>query len=278
MFRAEICVFLLPVALMLCVFPASADIGGWPFSSGTAVCSKWTADWPMTTTTYATGVNTSTCTAGNVTAATKTDVRRVVNMFRYFAGIDAVSFYDSTKDQSTQDCVLMCARNGSIRHTDWSAADSCYSAAGSTGCYSSNLASGVSVPNQVVALWMQDNGVPSLGHRRWILSPTLNGISFGMVNSYSSLYVVGTQANNLTRGYWTWPPSGYVPLQAVLAYGTPTQWSYATAADIFAITTCTVTYNAASILTGSCSFDNGNYGPYNVVRSSKSRVAFLRSL
>jgi hypothetical protein len=254
------------LALLSSIQPAQADIGGWPFYSGSFVCAKWNAEWPLTTSTYATGVDTASCTEGAVTQQTKTDVLRVVNLFRFLAGIDAVQTMDSTKDVNTQECALMCARANTIKHTGWVSTDACYTAAGSSGCGTSNLAQGLAAPNAIIALYIQENGVPSLGHRRWVFSPTLNGISFGLVGVFSSLHVFGTQPNNLTRAYWSWPPQGYVPLQAVLAQGTPNTWNWASPATIAAITTCTVTYGGASVLSGACYAENSGYGYYQAVR------------
>jgi hypothetical protein len=260
---------LVAIVVVLCIGGgAKGAIAGWPFSStnATGMCTKWTSEYYSTGSTYFSGVDTAACLAGVTVQSARTDVMRVVNLHRYLIGLDPVLNYDSSWDNRTQECSLMCFRKGGLQHTGWTTADACYTAAGSDGCGSSNLAYGYSQPHATIAQWINDAGVSSLGHRRWVLSPSLGNINYGIVNTFSSLYVFGTQTNTNTRGYWTWPSEGHFPLQALRAVGSTPWWNYATSSNLAAIVSCDITYSGVTILNGACFTDTVGYGPYKSIQ------------
>jgi len=167
----------------------------------------------------------------------------------------------------------MCAANNVLQHTDWANTATCYTAAGATGCGSSNLAEGVSSPSGVVSLWVSDSsniaeGPNTCGHRRWILAPDLGDISFGLVGDWASLYVFGTQKGRTPHSY-SWPPQGTTPLAAVNTWGAM-PWSYADVtltASSLTILSCSVTSvgSSTNLLSGDCYYNGPGYGPWGSI-------------
>ena len=71
-----------------------------------------------------------------------------------------------------------------------------------------------------VDLYVGDRGVSSLGHRRWVMNPTMAETTFGLKRSSSCMYAFSRSAPNNVE-FWSWPPPGYVPTQAALG-----EWSF----------------------------------------------------
>lgn len=136
---------------------------------------------------YTQAPNVATCQPGSLSEATKAEALDLVNEFRQLSGLEPVP-YLGEGDVQTQAAALMMAANASLNHTppnSWF----CWTQAGYDGAYSGNLFIwGSSVPADplppIEALlgFLIDDGVPSLGHRRWVLDPFLPGISFGSVH------------------------------------------------------------------------------------------------
>ncbi|MBI4409782.1 MAG: CAP domain-containing protein [Gemmatimonadetes bacterium] len=88
-------------------------------------------------------------------------------------------------DEQTAAAALIMAANGRLSHHPTVGAWKCWSAAGAEGAGSSNLHLGRGSALEgrpstgAVDSWVRDHGVPSVGHRRWILDPFLGAVSFG---------------------------------------------------------------------------------------------------
>ncbi|HLM71102.1 MAG TPA: CAP domain-containing protein, partial [Polyangiaceae bacterium] len=151
------------------------------------------------------------CNPGDVSADGRANALKLVNLYRFLAGLPAVT-NDPTRDQKAQACALMMDANNQLNHfppQNWA----CYSADGSQAAGSSNIASTAGV--QAVDLYMADFGNDTtIGHRRWILSGSLGGIGLGTTNSYSCMWVIGGngQQNPL---FTAWPSPGKFPIQAM---------------------------------------------------------------
>lgn len=68
-----------------------------------------------------------------------------------------------------------------------------------------------------VDMWMNDSdatNIDRLGHRRWLLNPTMGATGFGTANNgqkyYSSLYAFDKSAKADDFDFISWPPSGYM--------------------------------------------------------------------
>jgi len=180
-------------------------------TSATDLCARWSTDTADMSETGFTG-NVSTCTMGDMSATSRANALRVLNLYRWIAALPAVT----TSDQHNQDdqaCALMMAANNTLNHTPpstWT----CYTANGATAAGSSNIAgSGATL---AMAMYMVDPGnETTLGHRRWCLSNTLGPIGIGSTgsNSYSCMWTLnGT--GKAGKQWMAWPPPGFFPIQA----------------------------------------------------------------
>jgi uncharacterized protein YkwD len=127
--------------------------------------------------------NVAGCFEGRLKAAEKTKVLDYVNAIRRLHGLEAVT-YSASDDINTAKAALIIVANATLTHTP-TPSMTCYTAEGLTGSGTSNLAmrSG-QTPSSAVYIdqFLIDNGVVSLGHRRWIIDPFLSAISFGRVD------------------------------------------------------------------------------------------------
>ena len=73
-----------------------------------------------------------------------------------------------------------------------------------------------------VDLFVGDNGIFDLGHRRWVLNPSADVSAFGHKNGFTCMYSFA-QGAFADPDFVSWPPPGPVPADA--AYG---RWSFAT--------------------------------------------------
>jgi len=115
-----------------------------------------------------------------------------VNNVRALHSLKAVE-YRAQGDIQTQYAALMMAVNSALSHQppeDWL----CWSQDGFDGANTSNLhmswntaASQPDDPAASVVGFLIDNGVESLGHRRWVLDPFLKYISFGSVHGQQTI-------------------------------------------------------------------------------------------
>jgi hypothetical protein len=147
------------------------------------------------------------------------DTLRRINMFRWMIGLGPV--VDRPEDhQRQQQCARMMDANGMLSHSPPTGWD-CYTAEGAAGAGSSNLALGFGSSARTIDLYVDDGGVDSLGHRRWIFNPPLGSVGIGHVGSGGCLGVFNG-GGSTTRTWTAWPPPGPVPLDAI---GTA-RWSF----------------------------------------------------
>jgi hypothetical protein len=154
------------------------------------------------------------------------------------------------------------AANQALNHTpptNWK----CYTQSGYDGASSSNLALGAYGP-EAIDLYMNDGGVGSLGHRRWVLYPQTQEMGTGDIpggswqNESNALkawdsHVWDTRPATLDA-FVAWPPPGFVPYPVVYPL-----WSFAVAGADFSSATVTVTSNGSAIPTTVSHPENG-YG------------------
>ncbi|MDZ7720226.1 MAG: CAP domain-containing protein [Balneolaceae bacterium] len=125
------------------------------------------------------------CEEGAITELTKKRGLMYLNFIRSLLGVPPVG-YDFGSDDMVQKASLMMAANSDLSHSppeDWH----CYSESGADGAETSNLAIDLrnneinATPEQFMILWADDNRVPSLGHRRWLIDPFLSQVAVGLV-------------------------------------------------------------------------------------------------
>ncbi len=160
------------------------------------------------------------CDPGTLSRAAVDDTLRRADLFRWLAGLYPVTD-DATWDANDQLCAVMEAENGTLNHTPpmtWK----CWSQAAYDASSSSNLAFGTGTAADAIDLFMDDQGTPSLGHRRWVDNPPLDGVGVGFAMAFTCFHVFG-MSNMVPPSQWQAVPNpGPVPL-AVANYAT---WSF----------------------------------------------------
>lgn len=152
------------------------------------------------------------CAPGTLTAEAIDDTLRRVNLFRWMVGLDPVGG-DPAQHPDDQACAVLMSVNGMLDHTpptSWT----CWSSAASQGAGSSNLALGVGSPGDAIDLYMDDSGVASLGHRRWVLNGPLGRVGIGFAGNAQCLGVFDMSGAS-DRDWTAWPNPGPVPLAAI---------------------------------------------------------------
>ncbi len=169
-------------------------------------CALWQATREASRESRWTG-SANSCEAGDLEGEGRQNALLRVNLYRELAGLEPVELSDD-KNAAAQACSLLMEANGDIEHEvppTWT----CYSELGAEAALLSNLATTPAV--EAVDLYMVDTGVPTLGHRRWLLSNSLGPIGVGSASSFSCLHVIGGSGRGTAR-YTAWPPAGEVPL------------------------------------------------------------------
>jgi uncharacterized protein YkwD len=173
-----------------------------------SVCTRWKNDRAdMSDGTWS--GSTSGCNAGDISATGRQNALKIVNLYRFIAGLPEVTD-NAGWDAAQQECALMMQANGALSHTpptNWN----CYTAAGAGAAGQSNIATTPGV--SAIDLYMADPGNPTtIGHRRWILSNSLGPIATGSTSGYSCLRVIGG-SGNAGKPWMGFPPAGQVPFQ-----------------------------------------------------------------
>jgi uncharacterized protein YkwD len=175
-----------------------------------SICARWNADRAdIAEGTWSGSID--GCSAGDISASGRANALRLVNLYRFMAGLPPVTT-DPEKDAKAQACALMMDANDQLSH-DPPESWRCYSAPGAEAAGSSNISSGRGVGS--VDLYMVDPGNPTtMGHRRWILSNGLGPIGLGSTSGSSCMWVFGGRGGG-DRTWTAWPPPGDLPVQAV---------------------------------------------------------------
>ncbi len=176
--------------------------------SNAAVCERWRADRSDRSEGVWTG-SVSACDPGDYLEPGPSNTLRHVNLYRWMAGLPAVTL-DDARSAEAQHCALMMDANDQLLHeppTSWT----CYAGDGAQGARLSNLATTPGIAG--VDLFMLDTGIRNLGHRRWILANSVDTIGIGSTNGYSCLHLIGGDAN-VDRRWVAWPPPGEFPIEA----------------------------------------------------------------
>lgn len=130
------------------------------------------------------------CNAGMLADSVRERVLQLVNRIRGIHGLSPVT-YNREFEPEVMETSLMMAANGQLSH-DPPSSWKCYTDKGANGAKHSNLHGGMMsrylqflTPEQIVTGWLTDVRNASgdnVGHRRWLLDPFLQNISFGLVS------------------------------------------------------------------------------------------------
>ena len=176
------------------------------------------------------------CVAGTTSQRFRDSVFQRVNWYRQMAGLSTVR-ENQGSSAGAQHTALMMLAEGRLSHephSNWA----CYTSTG-RGYAGANLvldAAGAAA----IDSFMQDQGEQNteVGHRRWILHPQTREMGTGNARNEhqesSALWPRDANTHSTRpqvreqRGFVAWPPSGYVPPQAVWG-----RWSFSLAGADF---------------------------------------------
>ncbi|MCB9508024.1 MAG: CAP domain-containing protein [Myxococcales bacterium] len=187
------------------------------------LCARWTADYPERARTIYTPGPTR-CDPGTIDPTAHEDAMRRLNLFRWLVGLEPAS-ENAANARLAQYASVMFAVNDQLSHfppTSWD----CYTAEGAEAAGSSNIAWGYSTAASTVDGYVGDEGVPSLGHRRWCLFPDLDDVGFGHYDDGGAMWSFGSTSRPRVD-FVGYPPPGPVPTSAIMG-----EWSFSTDASL----------------------------------------------
>lgn len=188
--------------------------------SANDVCAMWAAGHIVTDANPWQGGSIQTCTPGTLSRGGIDDTLRRADLFRWLIGLYPI-VDDAGWNSKDQECAVMEAANGQLNHmppNTWT----CWTQNAYDASSSSNIAEGVGNGADSIDLYMDDGGVPSLGHRRWVSFPPLDGVGIGYASAFSCFHVFG-QGNMSVASTWQAVPNpGPTPSQVAMF----TTWSF----------------------------------------------------
>lgn len=165
-----------------------------------------------------------TCDPGELSEVAVEDTLRRINMYRRLSGLPPVTEDVAQRDQD-QACAVLMNVKGALSHTPPTTWD-CWSQKGYDGANSSNLALGYLTPGNAIDGLMADTGVPSQGHRRWLLGYFLGKVGIGFAGRATCIGVFD-DSSSTDRAWTAYPPAGPAPADMVKADGNgPVAWSF----------------------------------------------------
>ncbi|MGE0326131.1 MAG: hypothetical protein AB7S68_27635 [Polyangiaceae bacterium] len=218
----------------------------------------------------------SQCDPGTTSRVGLNDTVRRLNAFRWLIGLGP-SADSASADETGRWCAVLASWNppGTVPdpHNPPSSA-TCYTAAGATGTGSSNLAWGPRHPANAIDQFVQDNGVGSLGHRRWIFNPPLGpvGIGYyaggGQYGDAQCLGVFASTGGGPSPDWVSWPPPGFAPV-SVFAW----TWSFHHKNSLSSATVSVTRNSDGMNMPVSVTALTGGYGSLKAIAISKSWTA-----
>ncbi len=179
----------------------------------TEVCTRWNDAHVDLSEGEWTG-SVESCTVGDMSATTRETALRLLNLYRWMAGLPEVAMSEEY-NQMDQACALMMQANDELDHSPPNTWD-CYSEVGAQAAQNSCLDAEGSVAS-ISAYFVDPGNETTLGHRRWMLSSYLGPVGFGSTGDYSCLHT--GMSGTADRDWTAWPPPGQFPIQA-----TTDQW------------------------------------------------------
>lgn len=182
------------------------------------VCARWTGDYGERASRIH-SAGSARCDPGTIDADAHDDAMRRLNLYRWLVGLAPAST-DWGNQELAQYAAVMFDAQGNISHEpppSWS----CWSAEGAEAAGNSNIALGYRSPASTVDGYVGDEGVPSLGHRRWCLSPDLDDVGFGHYGRGGAMWAFGSTRRARVLDFVAYPPPGPVPASIA-----PGEWSF----------------------------------------------------
>ena len=151
---------------------------------------------------------------GSLSQESKDMSLNTLNLCRYIAGIPDDVTIDSSYEELAQAGSLVNAANDELSHypdKPESMSQDLYDL-GSTGTSRSNLfwsSADSGGPESIIAGYMDDSdagNIKVVGHRRWVLNPSMKKTAFGHVGNYLSMYAIDrSREEEFSGDYVSWP-------------------------------------------------------------------------
>lgn len=159
--------------------------------------------------------NPNSTDGGRVDDATMTNAVNVLNFMRYVGGLPSNVTINDSDVNYAQKAAYVNWLNNKMSHspTKPSGVSEDFYNEGKSGASQSNLYSGsynINLARCVVG-WISDQGITSLGHRIWALSPAMKTTGFGAVPvsgdrwSQYAMYVYGFGVASMDKDFYSWP-------------------------------------------------------------------------
>lgn len=187
---------------------------------------------------------------GAVSKASLNDGLNALNTMRYIAGLPANVTLDSDYTKMCQAAALVNAVNNELSHNPKKPKkmkDSLYEL-GKKGAGSSNIACAsweTSLSFSVVHQWMEDgddSNIDRVGHRRWVLNPSMKKTGFGYADGYSAMYAFDFSNSDNDYCGVAWPAKN----MPVSYFGNDYPWSVSIGKPIEDISNVNVTLKKKS--------------------------------
>ncbi len=139
---------------------------------------------------YDCGPDVDNCFEGTLKSDEKIKVITKLNLIRSLHGLQEIS-YNPDDEKYVQEAALITVSNKEMNHQPTKDAK-CFTQDGYKGCDESNLWLGSAsqvygwLSENMIIDWLIDDGVETLGHRRWLLNPFMRNASFGRVDKVES--------------------------------------------------------------------------------------------
>ncbi len=171
--------------------------------------------------------------AGHLKDNSLENAMNLLNFIRYVAGVPTDVTLSEDYTEKAQAGALLNRVGGKLDHKPGQPdgfPDDLYQT-GYAGCSNGNIAAGYgNIAKTLLNGWMYDGdaaNVNTMGHRRWILNPSMSQTGFGAVGSYSVMYVRDSKGSGITD-YVAWPAQN-MPIELMNGSGTP--WTLSLGSD-----------------------------------------------
>ena len=186
---------------------------------------------------------TSPYNSGKISNESLEEGLKYLNSLRFAAGLSYNIGVEDGYNKLAQDGSLLCQANNLLAHEghpkpknmDKKLYDS-----GAKGCKSSNLGNGYLNIIQSIQGWVSDEdsgNFDRVGHRRWVLNPTMKNTGLGFVNKFSAMYSFDKNSpeNYVKNVAW---PCQHMPIEF---FGDNYPWSLSTDVELNKKVTVTIT-------------------------------------
>lgn len=213
--------------------PAQLNAGAWlDTSDRQAVLDSYDTEFSKVDPDIGWTGDRSSCAPGTTDPAYRTAIIDRVNWFRAMGGVPATVTENATYSAKAQEAALMMSVSDRLSHTPSSSEFDCWTANGAEAAGKSNLYLGRTGPHAITG-YMYDpgSGNVSVGHRNWILHPTVQQFGTGDTPgsgrlATNALWVVDNTfapqpVLREPQGFIAWPARGFVPGEVVFP-----RWSF----------------------------------------------------